>query len=218
MKQTRSTRAGTPGFCVDIGAPKSCIGLKELKYVFRQLGRRVPNLKWSTNRYRFADTSYESLGKASLPLATPLCKLTILVEMDVVNADIPALLGLDVLDREALMADTVANRLTKRCLAQNEGSCFYFDDWHVPLLRSKSGHVYVAMECSASVMFTRSQLSKLHKQFFHPSAEKLFNLLKKARPEESTAETLEILQDLSKRCDPCQRIHTAPMRFIVVWR
>ena len=59
-KQTRSSRAGSPGFWVNIGAPKSCIGLKELNYVFRQLGRRVPNLKWSPNRFRFADMSYAS--------------------------------------------------------------------------------------------------------------------------------------------------------------
>ena len=64
MKQTRSSRADSPGFCDDIGAPKSCIGLKELKYVFLQLGRRVLNFKWSPNQLRSADTSYESLGKA----------------------------------------------------------------------------------------------------------------------------------------------------------
>ena len=39
--------------------------------------------------------------------------------------------------------------------------------------------------------------------------------MKKARQEETTAETLSILQDLSKRCNPCQRIHTAPTRFSV---
>ena len=76
--------------------------------------------------------------------------------MDVVKADTPALLGLDVLDRESLMADTVANRLTKRGVAQENGSYFYFDEWHVPLLRSKNGHVYVEMDCSMSIMFTRS--------------------------------------------------------------
>ena len=179
VKKTRSSRAGIPGFCVDIGAPKSCIGLKELKSVFASFGRRIPQLKWSPNRFRFADTSYDSLGKASLPLATPPGKPTIFVEVDVVKADIPALLGLDVLDREFLMADTVANRLTKRGVAQDNGSCFYFDEWHVTLLRSKSGHVYVEMDCSTSMMFTKSQLTKLHKQFFHPSAEKLFNLLKR---------------------------------------
>lgn len=69
------------------------------------------------------------------------------------------------------------------------------------------------MDFSSSVISKRSQLGKMHKQFFHLSAEKLFNLLKKARPEETAAETLQILKDLSKCCDPCQRIHTAPMRF-----
>ena len=155
------------------------------------------------------------LEKASLPLATLPGRQMIYVEMAVVNADIPALLSLDVLDREAVMADTVANRLTKRYLAQNNGSYFYFDEWHVPMLCSKSGHVHIEMDCSSSVMFTRSQLGKLHKQFFYLSAEKIFNMLKKARSEEATTETLEILQDLSKRCDPFQRIHTAPTRFRV---
>ena len=150
-----------------------------------------------------------------LPLATPPGKPPIFVQMDVVNADIPALLGMDILDRESLIADTVANRLTKRSVVHDNGSYFYFDEWYMPLFRSKSGHVYVEIDCSTTVMFTRSQLGKLHKQFFHPSGEKLFNLLKRARPDEKTPERLETLQDLSKRCDPCQRIHTAPTRFRV---
>ena len=83
------------------------------------------------------------------------------------------------------------------------------------LFRSRNNHVYAEMDCSTSVMFTRSQLAKLHKQFFHPSAHKLFNLLRRARPEEATPETLATLQELSKRCDPCQRIQNAATRFRV---
>ena len=64
-------------------------------------------------------------------------------------------------------------------------------------------------------MFTRSQLGRLHKQFFHPSAEKLLNMLKKARPEETTLKILSVLQDLTKRCDRFQRIQNAPTRFRV---
>ena len=168
MKRIRSSCRDSPGFYMDIGAPKSCIGLRELKSIFSRFGRRIPQLKWSQNRFRFADTSYNSIGKVSLPLATPPSGPPIVVEMDVVNADIPALLGLNVLDREALMADTVANRLTRRSLVQNNGSFLYLDKWHVPLLRSESGHVYVEMDCPSSVMFRRSQLGKLHKQFFTP--------------------------------------------------
>ena len=65
------------------------------------------------------------------------------------------------------------------------------------------------------IYFTRAQLWKLHRQFFHPSAQKLFNLLRRTRPEEATPETLNTLRNLSKRCDPCQRIQNAPTRFRV---
>ena len=56
---------------------------------------------------------------------------------------------------------------------------------------------------------------KLHKQFAHPSAQKLYNLLKRSRPEDTIPETLRILEGLAKRRDPCQRIHNAPNRFRV---
>ena len=197
MKKTRSSRAGTPGFSVDIGAPKYCIGLKELKSVFASFGLRIPQLKWSPNCFRFVELRTIPLGRLYCRLQYPPGKPTIFVEMDVVKADIPALLGLDLLDRESLIADTVANRLKKRGVAQDGGSFFHFDEWQVPLLRSKSGYVYVEMDCSTSMMFTRSRLTKFHKQFFHPSAEKLFNLLKRRRPEETSFETLEVLQELS---------------------
>ena len=56
---------------------------------------------------------------------------------------------------------------------------------------------------------------KIHRQFYHPTAEKLFNLLMKAKPEEGTTETRRILDELTSRCDPCQGIRTAPNRFRV---
>lgn len=105
------------------------------------------------------------------------------------KADVPALLGLDVLDCGSLMADTVANRLSKRKVALYNGSHYLFYVWHVQLFQSQSGHVYVEMNFYTLVLFTRVQLGKLHKQFFHLLAEKLFNLLKRTKPEETSSET-----------------------------
>ena len=93
----------------------------ELKSSFSSFVRRIPQLKLRPNRLSFADPSYYSHGKALLPLITPPGKPAIFVEMDVVKADIPALLGLDVLNRESLMAGTGANRLTKRGVATENG-------------------------------------------------------------------------------------------------
>eukprot|EP00171_Calliarthron_tuberculosum_P005792 IDg5792t1 len=123
---------------------------------------------------------------------------------------------MDVLDREQLVADTVFNRLARRSVHTCEGNRqVYVDEWYIPLIRSSSRHVYVPLHRESQTLFTRSQLFKLHRQFFHPSAGKLFNLLKRARSEHATPETLAILQDISNRCDPCQRIRPAPVRFRV---
>ena len=44
---------------------------------------------------------------------------------------------------------------------------------------------------------------------------KLFHLLRRARPEDATPETLKLLKNISRRCAPCQRIQPAPVRFRV---
>ena len=63
--------------------------------------------------------------------------------------------------------------------------------------------------------FSKPQLKKLHRNFCHPSADKLFKLLKRARPDETTPETLETLKKISKCCDPCKRIQNGLTRFRV---
>eukprot|EP00171_Calliarthron_tuberculosum_P000830 IDg830t1 len=64
--------------------------------------------------------------------------------------------------------------------------------------RAKSSHCYVPMDTSTHIHFTKAQLHRLHRQFFHPAPHKLFNLLMKSRPEDTTPETLKILQEISK--------------------
>lgn len=124
--------------------------------------------------------------------------------MDVVSADIPTLLEMEVLDRESLISDTVANRLIKRKLVtHDDGSEAYIDEWFAPTYRARSSHVFVDMMLAARIYYTRAQLCKLHRQFFHHSAEKLFNLLKRSKPDEATPETLQTLKDIAKRFDPC---------------
>ena len=171
------------GFCVDTGAPRSVIGLKSLKRILCKQGVRFPKLELSRNRFRFADSIFESLGKICIPLRTPPGVTPVPVVMDVVQADIPPLLGIDILDKESLIADTVSNRLQKRTFFNGQkGEKEYMDAWSVPLCRAESGHVYADMDWSNSVFFSRAQLAKLHRQFFHPSATKIFNLLRRARP------------------------------------
>ena len=111
---TKSKNHRPLGFCVDIGAPRSVIGKKELNRILNALGVRKISRKRSANRFRFADTNINSLGQVVLPLDTPAGVKPVFVTLDVVNGDIPALLVMYVLDRESLTPDTVCNRLSKR--------------------------------------------------------------------------------------------------------
>ena len=206
------------GFCADTGAPRSVIGMREFKRIRSQLGLRNIKVNPSKCGFTFADATYASLGSVTLPLYTPPGIPTIMVELEIVPADIPALLGLDVLDQHQLTIDTVHNVLAKRSrITTEEGSIYLIDDWSVPLVRAKSNHAYarIGNRQPVDIHFTRSQLVRLHRHFFHPSVEKLFNLISKARPEEATQETKRILYDITKRCDPCQRVQNAPHRFRV---
>ena len=170
----------------------------------------------SAHRFRFGDESFQSLGRISLPLATPPGVKPILVQFDIVQANIPPLLRMNVLDREKLVADTVFNRLARRSANELEdGRMTYVGKGFIPLVRSLSRHVYVPLDCGTRKYLTKAQLHKLHSQLFYLSPTKLFNLLRKAHPEDATPETLHILRDISKRCDPCQRFKLGPIRFRV---
>ena len=127
-------------------------------------------------------------------LKTPPGFHSIVVCSDVVTVDVPPLLRLDVLDSESLVADTVINRLVHRTyIPGNAQQHYVMNDWSVPLKRIDD-HVYVEMSHPSSVNFTRAQLEKIHKNFFHPTVDKLFNLIKRAQHDEATPETKQILE------------------------
>jgi len=85
------------------------------------------------------------------------------------------------------------------------------DEWKVPLTRY-GVHVYASMDIPTFSFFSRAELQKVHRQFRHASADKLYKLLKLARPDEISHATLTTLEDLIKKCGPCQRISRAPGR------
>ena len=203
-----------PGFCVDTGAPVSVVGLQELRCIFRRAGAKPKPLRKSFKRFRFADSTFQSLGLIDLPLATPNGIPPIYITMDVVAANVPALLGLDVLDEHSLTPNTVSNELVKCSAIPSDTGVTVHYWWNVPMTRFH-GHVYVAMSIATPLFYSTEQLRKLHRQFAHPSTDKLYKLLRRARPEDTSPETFATLQELARRCDTCQRIQSGPVRFRV---
>jgi hypothetical protein len=116
----------------------------------------------------FGVDKWNSLGIRHMRLPAPNNSL-IMLEVDVVLTNVPMLLGLDVLDKFGLCADTV--HIVLHCTAEY---------WTLPLVR-KLGHVYLEWSAPDLILYTKSELQKLHRNFSHPSTQNLFALLKRAK-------------------------------------
>jgi len=130
----------------------------------------------NNNSYRFGVDRQDSLGSLTIQVPTPKGSFMAL-KVDVVPADVPFLIGLDVLDHFGLTLNSVENSI--QCPS---------GEWEMPVVQ-KLGHAYIEWGTEKKVMFTKSELLRLHRGFQHPADNKLLNLLKLARPEELDQET-----------------------------
>jgi hypothetical protein len=64
-------------------------------------------------------------------------------------------------------------------------------------------------------LFFKSELTKMHRGFYHLSSENLLNLLKRARPDDTNQETMQLLQQIASACETCQKLGPKPIRFKV---
>ena len=122
--------------------------------------------------------------------------------VNVVPADFPLLLGLDVLDNEKIVANNFQNELQ----AAHHG-------WSMPLTR-KHGHLYLTWN-SKSILFTKSEIIKLHRHFKHPTSGKLYEVMKRARPSQVDEATRELFEKITKASETCQTFSAPPQRFRV---
>jgi hypothetical protein len=133
-------------------------------------------LSISKRVFVFGVDKRNSLGILHMRLPTPNGSFIIL-NVDVVLTIVPMLLGSDVLDKFGLSADTVYNVL--HCTAE---------DWKLPLVR-RLGHVYLEWFATDRILYTKSELQKLHGNFSPPSTQNLFALLKRAKADNLDANT-----------------------------
>lgn len=90
-------------------------------------------------------------------------------------------------------------RLIKRVqVKMGGGDVICVDNWFRNLRMSQSGHLYAEMHFRPSMYFTRTQLSRVHPQFFHLSAAELFKLIERDLPEYDTMEIRKVMVDKHK--------------------
>lgn len=161
----------------------------------------------SKNRFRIENACFQSFGHINLPLATSRVVATINLLFSLLTVDVPAFIGMDVIDREQLVAGTFFHHLAHmKLIKMPDGYKGYADIWIIPLIRAPSRHVYVPFDGSPRVHLTLSKIAKIHKKSFLPSPLKLFRLLKRYRLENATLKTLKIHEEIFSSCDPSQRI------------
>ena len=171
----------------------------------------------SGTKFRFGnDETLESLFRVVIPCM--IGKSRVDISTDVVDSSIPLLLSKQAMKK----CRTVLNFEKDSASILGES---------LPLSCSRSGHYYIPLKRPSKrteesiVMFASVDLNqktsgekekialKLHRQFSHPSAEKLHSLVKAAGVDNN--EFLKLIKEQNTKCDICIRYKKAEPRPIV---
>lgn len=188
------------GACIDSGAQRTVIGASQAEAYSRLAGMQLSRSAPFPLRFKFGDRTHLGQGIIQIRLPIQQHHFTTVVA-NIVNLDIPLLLGLDVLTQLRATID-----FAEDVLSSKEGS------WSLQLQR-KLGHLYIVWD--HEVCFTESEVQRLHKHFYHPTDDRLMALIRRAKPGEDTAETRSTVEKIRRACGICQRNAQEPMRFRV---
>ncbi len=81
-------------------------------------------------------------------------------------------------------------------------------------LERKFWHLYPCCG-SKEVLNTKPELDKLHRPFRHLSIGKLYEVIKRAKPNQVDESTRKLLEDITRSCEICQTFSTRSQRFRV---
>jgi hypothetical protein len=190
------------------GATSSVGGRKQYETYLNSIMIIVPSsakvLRNSTKRFRFGAAAVPSLSIAIIrmpctPVETFASKQPMSFEfpMDIVNLDVPLLMGLDVLLDTGATVDISESAM-----------CTYAWQTYIEV---RNEHVFVPPE-HAVVLLSTKELTSLRKKLSHSSASKLTGFLQRARPEEMDSATRTTINAISRECDICSRFGPAPLR------
>lgn len=112
------------------------------------------------------------------------------IEAQVVDVDVPLLIGLEVLSRLKVVLDL--NDFT----IVSKTEC-----WSVPLVK-RNGHAYA--EWQDKLQYTESELRKMHQNFYHPATDKLHAIIRRAEPKDPHTGMYDALGKV--------KIHGTPVR------
>jgi hypothetical protein len=183
----------------DTGALKTVIGRVEAQLYARQHTRSRPKLSCIERRsFRFGQTVTTS--STVVRILIQIASTVVAIDAHVVDTDVPLLIGLDVMRKHGF--DVMS---TERCLSHrptdSKLSC-----------ASGESHIVTRWE-PLTTFYARGQVARMHNHLLHPSTQKLYDLLKREKPEEMTSETRQTIDKVMQSCHTCQELSRKPLSF-----
>ena len=118
------------------------------------------------------------------------------LDLEVVDINFPLLLGLDKLDQYKCYVNNVENFMV--CVQLR---------WQHPITR-KLGHLFY--DLCIDLLYIDNGLRRIHRHFYHPKPDKIFNLMKKDGDPQANPETMKQLESITETCDICQWLANQP--------
>lgn len=187
------------GACIDSGAEITVIGKKQAELYCGWVNARL-QADASGTIYKFGESRHQGLGYISIRIPVSETHFAN-VNAAVVEIDVPFLLGLDALTKFKVILNFGDDTAQSKC-----------DGWKLKMVR-KLGHVYI--EWPPSILYTETELRRIHRHFYHPRVDKLFAVMKRADPKLVATDVYKDLEKIQSTCDVCQRESNAPHRFRV---
>lgn len=128
-------------------------------------------------------------------------KIILQFNIHIIEVSVPLLLSLADMNRLGIFY----NSLTSQLVHSEAGKTTQIERFY--------GHPFIRWYALQHSFFTYAELKRLHKRFGHSHSDKLLNLLKGFELENIDADTRAILEDITRRCNPCQTYAQAPRRF-----
>ncbi len=210
---------------LDSGCTQTVCGRKWLDcYTDSLIDENIIKEKPSTAAFKFGNGEpVMSEKKVIIPAVIGSKKVNL--ETDVIDADIPLLMSKAAMKK----AETVLNF--------NEDSVTMFGEQQ-QLLKTSSGHYAIPLTKSRKVVDSKnhpnankeccfvainpttrkekeSMVDKLHRQFCNCNSSKLKQLIKSSRLWKDDPEVLNIVDEISSKCDACKMYKKTPLRPVV---
>ena len=205
---------------LDSGCSKTVAGkswLEEINHTMSQADRESIVEKKSNSIFRFGDgVENSSLKVVTIPIY--IGKLRILLDVEIVDKEIPLLLSRAAMKRLGMTIDFRRDHLTYSH-GELKLECTTAGHYVVPVTvthaDSNNVNFVFNLECLAGLS-RREKMTKalkIHRQFSHASKEKLTKLLKNGGCEDP--EFLECLAECCEKCETCYKFKKPPLKPIV---